>query len=274
MADTVSAVRDDLRKRRKQKQRQRSIRWVQGLWRSVALIGVASGAVWLTTRPEWVLYSSGQITIEGNTTLSASTVRELIPLDYPQSLLSLKPQRLEVDIEAQGPIAEAIVTRHLLPPSISIQVQERLPVARSFAPISPQTKARGLQEGYLDEQGNWLPDSAYREVTNEIPLPTLEVMGIRAIQIDQWREIYPILRRSPIKIYSIDWQDSNNLKLNTENGQFHIGGDIKQLEDQLVAIAKLATLDATVMPRNIDYIDLSDPNEPIIKARIASGDSP
>lgn len=274
MADTVSAVRDDLRKRRKQKQRQRSIRWVQGLWRSFALIGVASGAVWLTTRPEWILYSSSQITIEGNTTLSASTVRELIPLNYPQSLLSLKPQRLEAEIEEEGPIAEAIVTRHLLPPSISIQVRERLPVARSFAPISPATRERGLEEGYLDEQGNWLPDSAYRKVTNEITLPTLEVVGIRAIQIDQWREMYPMLRRSPIQIYSIDWQDSNNLKLNTENGQFHLGGDIKQLEAQLVAIAKLATLNDTVIPRNIDYIDLSDPDEPIIKARVASEASP
>ena len=99
MGDTVSAAREDLRQRRKQKQKQRSIRWFQGLWRSFALMGIASGAVWLTTRPEWILYSSSQITIEGNTTLSARTVRSLIPLSYPQSLLSLKPQRLEQEID-------------------------------------------------------------------------------------------------------------------------------------------------------------------------------
>ncbi|AFY37015.1 Polypeptide-transport-associated domain protein FtsQ-type [[Leptolyngbya] sp. PCC 7376] len=274
MPDTVSVIRDDLRKRRKQKQRQRSIRWVQGLWRSFALIGIASGAVWLTTRPEWVLYSSEQIEIEGNTSLSVSTVRELIPLDYPQSLLSLKPQRLEQEIETEGPIAEAIVTRHLLPPSLSVQVQERLPVARSVAPISPQTKGNASQQGYLDEQGNWLPETAYREVTDEITLPTLEVIGIRAIQIEQWEQSYPVLQRSPVKIFSVDWQDSNNLKLNTANGQFHLGSDLAQLEEQLVAIAKLATLDEKIIPNNIDYVDLSDPNQPIIKARIASKEAP
>ena len=273
MPDTVSTIRDDLRKRRKQKQRQRSIRWFQGLWRSFALIGIASGAVWLTTRPEWILYSSEQITIEGNTSLSVSTVRELIPLSYPQSLLSLKPQRLEQEIETGGPIAEALVTRHLLPPSLSIQVRERLPVARSLAPISPQAKAQGLVQGYLDEQGNWLPDSAYRGVTDEITLPTLEVVGIREIQIDQWRQSYPVLQRSPVKILSIDWRDSNNLKLNTAKGQFHLGSDLKRLEEQVVAIAKLATLDEKIMSKNIDYVDLSDPNEPIIKERVLVNDA-
>lgn len=274
MVDTVSTAREDLRQRRKQKQRQRAIRWFQGLWRSCALLGIASGAIWLTTRPEWILYSSQQITIKGNSTLSTSTVRSLIPLSYPQSLLSLKPQRLEQKIEQQGPIAEAIVTRYLLPPSISIQVQERLPVARSFTPISPQSKDQGLVQGYLDEQGNWLPTQAYRDVTDDITFPTLEVIGIRAVQIEQWVNIYPLLRRLPVKIYSIDWQNANNLKLNTEAGLFHLGGDLDLLEEQLLAIEKLSQLDDTVLPPNIHYIDLSDPDEPIIKARVPQRQAP
>jgi cell division protein FtsQ len=267
MADSVSAARENLRKNRKQKQRQRSIRSMQGVWRSLALMGLASAAVWITTRPEWILYSSEQINITGNKSLSKATVRTLIPLNYPQSLLSLKPQRLEAEIETQGPIAEAIVSRQLLPPSLSIQVQERLPVARSNAPIAPTTQAQAFIKGYLDEQGNWLPETAYQNVNNEIPLPTLEVLGLRAIQVAQWRDIYPVIRRSPVKIVSIDWRDTNNLILNTANGQFHLGSNLTQLEQQITAIAKLATLDAQIMPQAIDYIDLSDPDEPIIKAR-------
>lgn len=267
MGNPVSMTRSDLRKQRKQKQRQRSIRWAQGLWRSLVLIGLASGAVWLTTRPEWILYGSEQITIEGNKTLSSNTIRTLIPLGYPQSLLSLKPKTLERDIEDQGAIAEAIVTRHLLPPSLSIQVQERLPVARSFAPISPKNRSKTVESGYLDEQGNWFPDSAYQEVTAEINFPDLEVVGIREIQIPQWRAIYPILRRSPVKILAINWQDSNNLQLQTEIGLFHLGGNLNLLEKQLTAIAQLAALDEEILPPDIDYIDLSNPEEPIIKAR-------
>ncbi|MGB2924942.1 MAG: FtsQ-type POTRA domain-containing protein [Limnothrix sp.] len=267
MTHPVSIARDDLRKRRKQKQRQRSILWAQGLWRSLVLIGLASGAVWLTTRPEWILYSSEQITIKGNDTLSASTIRSIIPLGYPQSLLSLKPQNLEQAIEDQGAIAEAIVTRHLLPPSLSIQVEERLPVGRSFAPIAPSRNNQSMELGYLDEQGNWFPDSAYQNVTAEINFPELEVVGIREIQLPQWRAIYPLLRRSPVKIISVDWQDSNNLKLQTEIGLFHLGGNLDLLQAQLTTISQLAAIDRTMLPSTIDYIDLSNPAEPIIKTK-------
>lgn len=267
MGDSVSAARENLRKTRKQKQRQRSIRSMQGVWRSLALMGLASAAVWITTRPEWILYSSEQIKITGNQVLSTATVRTLIPLKYPQSLLSLKPQRLEEEIETTGPIAEAIVSRQLLPPSLSIQVQERLPVARATAPISPTTQAQAFIKGYLDEQGNWLPETAYGNVNNEMPLPTLEVLGLRAIQVKQWRDIYPVIMRSPTKITNIDWRNTNNLILNTEKGQFHLGDDLTQLEQQVMAIAKFASLDTAVMPQAIDYIDLSDPDEPIIKTQ-------
>lgn len=274
MADLVSVARDDLRARRKQKKRQRSVKWVQGLWRSLALMSVASGAVWLTTRPEWILYSSNQITIEGNQALSPETVRTLIPLDYPQSLLSLKPQRLEQEIEAQGPIAEAIVTRHLLPPSLSVQVQERLPVARSMTPISSQNGDRPLEEGYLDEQSNWLPATAYQNLNNEITMPTLEVTGLREIQRPFWRQMYPILQRSPVKIVSINWQDSNNLILNTEIGSFHLGANLQLLEEQLVAIAKLQTLSQQISIKNVEYINLANPKEPLIKEKASSKKPP
>lgn len=274
MADLVSVARDDLRARRKQKKRQRSVKWVQGIWRSLALMSVASGAVWLTTRPEWILYSSNQITIEGNQALSPETVRTLIPLDYPQSLLSLKPQRLAQEIEAQGPIAEAIVTRHLLPPSLSIQVQERLPVARSLTPISSQNGDRPLTEGYLDEQGNWLPATAYQNLNNEITMPTLDVTGLREIQRPFWRQMYPVLQRSPVKIISINWQDSNNLILNTEIGSFHLGANLRLLEEQLVAIAKLQTLSQQIPLKNVEYINLANPKEPLIKEKPSSKKPP
>ncbi|MEB3225172.1 MAG: FtsQ-type POTRA domain-containing protein [Synechococcus sp.] len=265
MTETTMATREQLREQRKQKQRQRTLRWFLGLWRSLALMGLAYGAFWTLNRPDWIIKSAAQITIEGNETLPAEKIRPLIPLTYPQPLFTLKPHELEQAIEAQGAIAEAAVSRRLLPPSLTIQVQERYPVARSQTPIANQ--AGPLEPGYLDADGYWFPAAVYQPLSEYQPLPTLEVKGLRALQLPLWPELYQTLGRSPVKIFSINWQDSNNLILNTELGTFHLGADLSQLPQQLEAIAKLQqTLGKTIPTQNIQYIDLHDPAEPIIQS--------
>ncbi|WP_030006809.1 cell division protein FtsQ/DivIB [Picosynechococcus sp. NKBG042902] len=266
MTEITMATREQLREQRKQKQRQRTLRWFQGLWRSLALIGLAYGAFWVLDRPDWIIKSAAQITIEGNQVLPAERIRPLIPLTYPQPILTLKPQELEQAIEAQGAIAEALVSRRLVPPSLAIQVQERFPVARSQTPISSQGD-RPLEPGYLDAEGQWFPAAVYEPLSEYQPLPTLEVTGIRELQLPLWSELYRTLGRSPVEILSINWQDSNNLILNTELGSFHLGPDLTQLEAQLKAIAKLQqTLGTTIPAQDIQYIDLQNPDEPIIQS--------
>lgn len=260
------ATREQLRAQRKQKQRQRTLRWFQGLWRSLMLIALAYGTFWVLDRPDWIIKSAAQITIEGNQTLPEDRIRSLIPLTYPQPILTLKPQELEQAIETQGAIAEVMVSRRLLPPSLAIQVQERYPVARSQTPIPRGQRDRPLEPGYLDAAGNWFPVAVYEPLGEYMSLPTLEVVGLRELQLPLWPGLYQTLRRSPVEIFSLNWQDSSNLILNTELGSFHLGADLSKLEQQLEAIAKLQqTLGKTIPAQDIQYIDLHNPTEPIIQ---------
>lgn len=259
------ATREQLREQRKQRQRQRTLQWFQGLWRLLAVMGLVYGSFWALTRPNWIVQSAAQITIKGNQVLPADRIRSLIPLTYPQPILTLKPEELEQTIEAQGAIAEAEVSRRLLPPSLTIQIQERYPVARSQTPISSQGD-RPLEPGYLDATGQWFPSAVYEPLSEYQPLPTLEVTGLRELQLPLWPKLYQTLGRSPVEIFSINWQDSSNLILNTELGTFHLGGDFSKLEQQLAAIAQLQqTLGKTIPAQNIQYIDLQNPAEPIIQ---------
>jgi cell division protein FtsQ len=267
MTEQAMATREELRTQRKQKQRQRTLRWFQGLWRSLILMTLTYGAFWVLERPDWVIRSASQINIEGSGAIPDERVRSLIPLTYPQPILTLKPRELEQAIEAQGTIAEAVVSRRLLPPSLAIWVQERQPVARSQTPISSGQSEQPLVPGYLDAEGKWFPVTVYEPLGEYQPLPTLEITGLRELQLPLWPGLYQTLRRSPVEIFRLNWQDSSNLILDTELGTFHLGGDLKQLEKQLEAIAKLQqTLGQTIPTQDIQYIDLQNPTEPIIQS--------
>ncbi len=273
MAELASLRQEDSRKRRRDLKKRRLLKSMQSLWRFLALMSLAGGAVWLISRPEWILYNSQQIIIEGNQALSKETIRSLIPLSYPQSLLSLQPKNLEIQIETQGPIAEANITRHLLPPSLKIEVQERLPVARSLTPVSGQHRERSLEAGFLDEQGNWLPIHAYQDLTEDLSLPDLEVVGMRDIQRAQWQRIYPLLSRSPIDIQIINLQDTDNLVLQTVIGEIHLGGNLDLLERQLKILPQFQKNSDQINLQNILYIDVSNPDQPFIQEKKAANTS-
>ncbi|HEY9728100.1 MAG TPA: FtsQ-type POTRA domain-containing protein [Chroococcales cyanobacterium] len=268
MASLASVSQSQLTNRRKQLRRARRIRSVQALWRSLFVGGLVSALGWGITSSDLVIRQPEQIAIEGNHFLSAQAIRSLLPLSYPQSLLQVQPQTLAKELESQGPISEATVSRQLLPPGLTIQVKERKPVAIAIGTATPQNSktARSTSpEGLLDEQGVWMPASSYQSVEHDFELPTLKVIGSSDRYRPYWSDLYQSVSHSPVKVFEIDWQNPANLILKTELGKVYLGPYSSRVAEQLAILDRMRELPTHVNPSQIAYIDLTNPEVPAIQ---------
>lgn len=268
MTTLTSTTSDDLKNRRLRLKRRRQLLILQKFWRSLFLCSMAGGMVWLVTRPDWVLKTPEQVKIQGVEHLSEATIRELIPLDYPQPLLEVKPKRLSQALEAQAPIATVVVTRTLLPPSLTLDIQERRPVAIALPGnaliATSDTRPDGV--GFVDSQGIWMPHNSYNDLETTTHLPTLTVIGLSDRTRPHWPDLYTLLSQATIEIFEIDLQTPTNLILRTELGEVHLGGYSKsRLTQQLDVLAQMRTLPTHIQPSDIDYIDLQSPDAPALQ---------
>jgi len=252
--------------------RQRWGRAFNLVWRSLWVFILAGGLLWLLTQPNWVIYRPEQVIIRGNQFFSAPAIRSLLPLKYPQSLLKLQPQVIATQLEAQGPIAKAIVTRNLLPPSLTVEIKERRPVAISIPNplnISSRDKSRlnlatlATTEGLIDETGVWMPRDSYAALG--LPLPSLRVIGLNSEVHPHWPEMYQILSQSAAQITEIDCRNPNNLILTTSLGKVHLGRYGSNFAQQIRILETMQRVPQQLEGIQIDYIDLRDIDRPQIR---------
>ena len=82
-----------------------------------------------------------------------------------------------------------------------------------------------------------------------------------------WSEFYHFLIQSSIPITEVDWRNPNNVILKTDLGKVHLGAYTSQFPRQLIVLGKLKPLTAQVRREDIIYIDLNDPQIPMIKRK-------
>lgn len=303
MTGIAPVSRTELAQRRKQLRRQRRNRLLQTSWRSVVIMGIAVGMVWVIAQPNWVIRRAEQVTIEGNRFLATQTIRSILPIQYPQSLMKIQASEISQALTTKAPIAEATVERHLFPPSLVIKVREREPIAQVFLstnpthPAQPKDAKKPTEKsdekptekptekpieksaladrpyGFLDENGMLLPLESYSNLTQDMKMPDLKVIGDPDLYRRQWSALYPIVRRSPIKIELIDWQNFSNLKLQTELGMVHIGSLGRLFPSQVRALDRMRQLPNRLPPAQIDYIDLRNPSAPIVQLKVGKSQS-
>lgn len=263
MTSIASVSQTELSQRRQKLRRQRRVKSFQAIWRTLAVTGLAGGLFWVTTLPAWVIRKPEQIVIEGNRLLSSQAIRAQLPLSYPQYLLRLQPQVIAQKLELEAPIADATVTRQLLPPSLTISVKERLPVAIAQSPASADRKK---SSGLIDAQGVWMPLESYT-ASQVAPdsLPSLKVIGMSDQYRLYWPELYRAVSHSPVKVAEIDWQDPANLILKTEQGIVHFGPYGSRFAYQLRVLDQMRELPAHLNANQIAYIDLKNPDSPAIQ---------
>jgi len=245
--------------------RQRWQRAINLLWRSLWVFSLAGVLFWLFIQPNWVIYRPEQVIIHGNQFFSAAAIRTLLPLKYPQSLLKLQPEAIAAQLEAQGPIAEAIVTRTLLPPSLTINIKERRPVAVSIPNpgMGNSGQARLVTtEGLIDETGVWMPRDSY--VALGLPLPNLKVIGLNSEVHPHWQEIYQIISKSQAQITEIDSRNPSNLILTTNLGKAHLGKFSSNFAYQIRILETMQKVPQQLNISKIAYINLRDIDRPQI----------
>ncbi|MCT7977451.1 cell division protein FtsQ/DivIB [Laspinema olomoucense] len=280
--DTIGTVsQSELARRRRQLRRSRSQKVFQAGWQLLAVSSLAGFLLWTTTSPALVIDAPEQVEIDGNEFLSDRAIRSLLPLTYPLSMLQVRPQELARELESQGPIAKATVSRQLFPLGLKVTVHERYPVAIAssvaIAPGLPTDTPPGLSAtpavespgmpsvGLLDEQGMWMPLESYTALDPTAQLPQLRAVGPLEQYRSEWKSVYQAIRRSPIKIQEINWQDPANLILKTELGVVHCGPYSPHFAEQVTRLGQMGDLPNQIDLAQIAYIDLTNPDRPSLQ---------
>lgn len=261
----------ELARRRQYLRDRRRYNFYKTAWRSLAVLGMAAGSVWLATSPIWLIRSADQIVVSNNQLLSDESVQVLLPLPYPQSLLKVKTDGLAEALTQHAPIEGATVTRRLLPPGLQVKVRERIPVAATVPDTNQPVKTvpdrpQPFQvPGLMDADGYWMPRDSFSDLGVAVSPPDITVKGMRASYQDSWRSMYESIRRSPVKVTGIDWTRPNNVVLYSELGKVHIGAYGRSFEAQLAALDQMRSLSVEVNPEKVAFIDLQDPEHPVVE---------
>ncbi len=277
MASFGAISQTELGRRRQELRRLRRVRAAAVVWQTLAASAMAAGLLWWISQPAWWISRSEQVKVEGNQWLSDKAVRSLVPLSYPQSLWGIQPQALAEKLESTGPIAKAKVTRNLFPPSLTVEVAERLPVAVAQPTAVLRSNSDREKVGWLDARGGWMPSESYSAVRAnssigpgnsptepQHSLPTLKVIGPLEVYRASWPKFYQGLSGLTVKVFEIDWQNPNNLILKTEIGTVHLGPYSVRTIEQLQVLDRMRQLPKQLSSSKIAYIDLKNPASPMV----------
>ena len=267
----------DLARRRQYLRARRKYNFYKNVWRSLALALLVFATIKVATSPMWLIRSAQQLDISENRLLSDRNIHDILPINYPQSLLSIEPEVLVQHLESYAPIEEAVVSRRLVPPGLHVRLKERRPVAVALPDTTRPLKAIPTQPtpfqepGLIDATGYWMPRNSFRELGGNALLPELTVRGMQPKHQQQWQAMYPVILESPVRITGIDWTRPSNLVLQSELGAVHLGPYSKNFEIQLAALDQLRSLGNKVNPEKVAFIDLQDPDNPVVEILQATG---
>jgi cell division protein FtsQ len=245
------------KKRRRQLKQQRKVQTIQSLWRFACMLVMLGGVGLFVTQPNWTISKPEQIQIKGNNYLSEIAIRSTIGIRYPQQLMDLEPEKLRAQLLARRSIVSASIDRALLPPHLTIQVQDLPPVAQVVRdPSKPPT-------AFIDERGVEIPIAHYL-ATVQRSAPKLRVIQPERGICPNWKDLYPVIDASPVAIGIIDCHNPQNLFLQTEVGKVRLGnvGNRARLTVQIEQLDRLRNWQKSNNSTQIDYLDLESPNFP------------
>jgi len=268
----TSIEQSDLPQQRQKLPLHSRVQMFQAVWRTLAAGSLLGGLVWGATQPIWILRESNQVVILGTHLLSAQAIRSILPLSYPKSLLQVEPKAIARALKSQPTIVQANVTRQLFPPGVTVQIQERVPVALALTKPSTgnSTLNSKVSTGLVDENGVWMSMQSYALLSSTLALPNLKVIGLPEQYGPYWTPLYQAVSHSPIKVAEIDCRDQANLIMKTELGIVHFGSYSSQLVEQLNILAQMRQISTRLNASQIVYINLKNPKHPSVQTNQTS----
>ena len=226
------------------------------LWRSTFLIGCALGIGLVANLPIWKINGRSQIKIDGSQLVSEETVYNALKIAYPQLVWTVDGLALTRQVEAIPAIEFATANRQLVPPQITISLQEKNPVAVATS----EGKI-----GFLNSAGEWIDRKFYANI-DDSSLPKLKVINYQTQFRDRWQQIYQLITLYPeLQINELQLQQSGNVFLNTKLGRVFLGAKPSHIKRQFEIMARLENLPEQLDPSEIAYLDLSNPEAALIQ---------
>ena len=226
------------------------------LWRSCFIIGCALGIGLTANLPIWKIEDRSQIEINGKKLVSEETVRNALNFSYPQFVWMINGLELTRKVESIPSIESARINRQLIPPQITISLREKNPVAVA-------TSAGKI--GFLDASGEWSDRKFYAKI-NGYSLPKVKVIDYKVQFQDRWHKIYQLITLYPeLQIDEVQFHQAGNVFVNTKIGRVFLGAKLAHLERQFETIARLENLPKHLERSQIDYLDLSNPEQILIQ---------
>ncbi len=289
----------NIRDRQQQLLRQRRQKFRRGAGRTLVILGLTVGLGWAVCQPKWQIRQSSQITLTGNQQIDTQTLEHLMVLQFPTSLIRFQPQTLVSKLKANAHISQVVVTRKLFPPRVNVVVRELPPVAMTECEgctlvLDPGTKD-SLTLGpanvwLLDRRGVVLPADSYPQLEKAHQLPNLtlksylqpetqanlqqssQTSAAKWVSVDrqkqaQWQQMYAAIEVSPVQVKHLNWEDPTQLMLQTKLGQIRMGPYGPNFTRQLQALDEMRTLPKSVDSQQIVYIDVENPENPVLELR-------
>ncbi len=258
MSET-SSLRPGAERRRQLRQQRRQERLVQ-LWRLLVFSALAAGLGYGLLRQGWLLRSPAQVEVSGSRVIHRDQVIQAAGLRFPEPLLNLQPRQLADTLTARLPVEDVRVTRLMLPPRIRVELRDRSAVARA-----ERTGPGGLEQGFVDRQGQWISVSQNLGLAVNEPL-TLRVLGWNERHSASLAQVLAERQLFGTSLRQIRFDPTGSLWLDTaELGSLRLGPADTQLDRRLTVAAHLsATLPAQLRGKRPQMVDLSDPDQPEI----------
>ena len=227
------------------------------LWRACFMISLTMGLGIAATLPNSQIKARSQIKIDGETLVSEDKIYQALNFRYPQFIWSVNGINLGHKIESIPSIQAAKVNKQIIPPTITISLHEKKPVALATS--------QG-EVGFLTSQGEWIEQKFYGNINADFPLPKLKVIDYKIQFRQHWHKIYQLISLYPeLEITEVHWQSSGNVFLKTKIGQVFLGSESSRLTQQFKIISKLKNLPNKIDSSEIAYIDLSNPGVNLIQ---------
>lgn len=227
------------------------------LWRASLMICLAVSLGLAATLPNSQIKNRSQIHINGTRLVSKETIYHSLKFPYPQFIWSVNGIDLVHKIESIPSVQAVKISKQIIPPTITISIQEKTPVALATA----QSKV-----GFLNSEGEWIEQKFYDNVNNSLPLPKLKVIDYKTQFQQPWSKLYQLISLYPeLGISEVHWQASGGIFLKTKIGQVFLGAETSLLEQQFKTISKLKNLPEHLDSSEIAYIDLSNPGVNLIQ---------
>jgi cell division protein FtsQ len=250
---------NEIQRRKELRRRKRQFNTLQYWWRLLIIGSIGGGTISLTTTPIWTIKHDHQVTITGNKYITNQAIEKLLDFQYPQSLISISPQKVSDRLMSSGLFHRVDVTRQLIPPQITINLVDLPPVALIEHPKG-STPVK-----LITHLGGSFPTTNYQQ--NQ--LPKLKLLTNQGTTCPNWLEIYSHIITTIIPITTIDCIDPLNISLHTNIGKVRIGAYGKKFPEQIKQLEQLQTLQQQVPPEEIEYIDLENPSYPRVQVKLS-----